>query len=67
MPIAPFRLQGKGAKLIPSGTWVLPYTDSLFMLYSTGSATLTRMIKQIDHYPTDSVTISTLIRLSQIL
>ncbi len=66
-PIAPFRLQGKGAKIIPSGTWVLPYSDHLFVLYSAGSAALTDVIKHIDQYPTDPVTLSALVRLSQIL
>ena len=66
MPTAPFRLQGKGAKIIPSGTWVLPYTDPLFTLYRGAENTLTRLIQQVDQQPTDPVIISTLIRLAQL-
>ena len=64
LPTVPFRLQGKGAKRIPSGTWVLPYSDSLYTLYSTGSAALKRLISQIDKRPTDPTTITILTRLT---
>ncbi len=67
LPTVPFRLQGKGAHLIPSGTWVLPYNDSLFTLYMSANAALSRLVKRIDQQPTDPITLSTLIRLSQIL
>ena len=67
MPTAPFRLQGKGAKRIPAGTWVLPYSDSLYDLYSTASAVLARLFHQIDQHPTDPPTVSTLIRLTELL
>jgi len=67
LPDAPLQLKGTGAKMIPTGTWVLPYTDSLFTLYSTANATLARLIKRIDQHPTDPRTISTLINLSQLL
>lgn len=67
LPPLPFRLHGKGAKLVPSGTWALPYTDELFMLYSRANAALTHLVKRIDQHPTDARTISTLIHLSQLL
>jgi len=67
LPNAPIQLKGTGAKMIPTGTWVLPYTDSLFTLYSTANATLARLIKRIDQHPTDPRMISTLINLSQLL
>jgi hypothetical protein len=65
MPTAPFRLQGYGAKRVPSGTWVLPYKDSLYTLYSTASTALARLLHQIDQRPTDPNTITTLIRLTE--
>jgi len=64
---SPLQLKGTGAKVIPTGTWVLPYTDSLFTLYSTANATLARLIKRIDQHPTDPRTLSILINLSQLL
>jgi len=64
---SPLQLKGTGAKVIPTGTWVLPYTDSLFTLYSTANASLTRLIHHIDQHPTDPRMISTLINLSQLL
>jgi hypothetical protein len=67
MPTVPFRLQGKGAKRIPTGTWVLPYKDSLYTLYRSASAFLARLLHQIDQRPTDPTTITTLIRLSESL
>jgi hypothetical protein len=67
MPLLPFLLQGDGAKRIPSGTWVLPYKDSLYTLYSTANTALTRLLHQIDQCPTDSTTITTLIRLADSL
>lgn len=67
MPIVPFRLQGKGAKRIPSGTWVLPYKDSLYTLYSSASTAFARLLHQIDQRPTDPITITMLIRLTDSL
>lgn len=67
MPPFPFRLYGKGAKLIPSGTWTLPYTDSLFTLYNRTNTTLTQLVKHIDQHPTDPSTISALFKLNQLL
>lgn len=61
----PLRLQGKGMHIIPSGTWALPYTDSLFTLYGTVNHIVASMSKRIDQQPTDPVTLSMLIRLSQ--
>lgn len=67
MPDIAFRLHGKGAKLLPSGTWVLPYTDSVFSLYGIANAMLIRLIRHIDQQPTDSLTLSLLSRLTQLL
>ena len=67
MPTLPFRLHGDGAKRVPAGTWVLPYKDSLYTLYSSASAVLARLLHQIDQRPTDPTTITTLIRLSESL
>lgn len=67
LPLLPFRLHGKGAKLVPSGTWALPYTDSLFIIYNRANMALTHLMKHIEQHPTDPRTISTLIHLSQLL
>ncbi len=67
MPDTAFILRGKGAKLLPSGTWVLPYTDSVFSLYGVANAMLTRLIRHIDQQPTDPLTLSLLSRLTQLL
>ena len=67
MPMLPFLLQGDGAKRVPRGTWVLPYKDSLYTLYSTASTALARLFHQIDQRPTDPNTITTLIRLTESL
>lgn len=67
MPDVAFRLHGKGAKLLPSGTWVLPYLDHVFTLYGVTNVTLTRLIHQIDRYPTDPLTLAFLSRLTQLL
>jgi len=61
------RLQGKGAHLIPSGTWVLLYSDYLYSLYGRAADILTHLIKRIDSQPTADATITLLVRLSQIL
>ncbi len=67
MPDATFRLYGKGAKLLPSGTWVLPYIDGVFSLYGVANAILIRLIRHIDQQPTDPLTLSLLSRLTQLL
>ncbi len=67
MPMLPFLLHGDGAKRVPSGTWVLPYKDSLYTLYSSASAVLARLLAQIDQRPTDPNTITTIIRLTESL
>ena len=67
MPDIAFRLHGRGAKLLPSGTWVLPYTDSVFSLYGIANAILIRLIRHIDQQPTDPLTLSLLSRLTQLL
>lgn len=67
IPTLPFLLQGDGAKRVPSGTWVLPYKDSLYTLYGTASTALARLLHQIDQLPTDPNTITSLIRLTESL
>lgn len=67
LPDAAFKLHGKGAKLLPSGTWVLPYAEQVFSLYGVTSFTLVRLIRQIDRYPTDRLTLAFLSRLTQLL
>lgn len=67
MPDIAFRLHGKGAKLLPSGTWVLPYTDGVFSLYGIANTILIHLIRQIDQQPTDPLTLSLLSRLTQLL
>ncbi|MBE2268393.1 MAG: hypothetical protein IAE80_09205 [Anaerolinea sp.] len=63
----PARLQGKGAHLIPSGTWVLLYSDYLYSLYGRAADFLIHLIKCIDSQPTADATVTLLVRLSQIL
>jgi len=63
----PVRLSGKGMHLIPAGTWLLPYTDSLFMLYRTTSNFLSRLTTRIDQQPIDPAMIATLIRFTHLL
>lgn len=67
LPDMPTRLDGKGAKVIPTGTWLLPYSNSLLTLYSAANVSLARLIRRIDQHPTDPRIISTLINLSQLL
>jgi len=67
LPDAPLQLKGTGAKMIPTGTWALPYSDSLFTLYTAANTSLARLIKRIDQHPTDPRTLSILINLSQLL
>jgi hypothetical protein len=67
MPGLPVLLRGDGAKRVPAGTWVLPYKDSLYTLYSSANAVLARLLQQIDQRPTDPNTITTLIRLTESL
>lgn len=67
LPDTPTHLRGAGAKRIPSGTWVLPYSDSLYTLYSAASTSFVRLIKRIETHPTDPRTLTALINLSQVL
>jgi len=50
--VLPLRLEGRGAHLIPSGTWVLPYNERLFSLYSRLECLLDTLGEQIDQQPT---------------
>jgi hypothetical protein len=67
LPNVPTQLREPGAKRIPSGTWVLPYSDSLYTLYSAASTSLVRLIKRLETHPTDPRTLTALINLSQVL
>lgn len=67
MPDAAFRLYGKGAKFLPSGTWILPYSDQVFSLYGSTTLTLLRLVHQIDRYPTAPPPLAFLSRLTQLL
>ncbi len=49
--VLPFRLEGRGAHLIPSGTWVMPYDEHLFSLYSRLECLLDTLGEQIDQQP----------------
>ena len=66
-PPLPFRLQGRIGKRIPAGTWVLPYSDSLYSLYADSSAALTAIVHQIDQRPTDPLTLAILLRIADLL
>ncbi len=66
-PALPFRLQGRSRKRIPAGTWVLPYSDRLYTLYTAGISALTTIVQQIDQRPTDPLTLAILLRLSELL
>ena len=63
----PARLEGSRARLIPSGTWLLPYSEALFALYLSANASFTQLIRRIDMQPTDPVTLAALTRLAQLL
>ncbi len=47
--VLPLRLEGRGDHLIPSGTWVLPYDERLFTLYSRLQCLLDLLYEHIDH------------------
>lgn len=63
----PVRLEGNGARRIPAGTWLLPYSDALFTLYSTANASFTHLMRRIEIQPTDPVTLAALTGLTQLL
>lgn len=67
LPLLPLQLHGKGAKVIPSGTWLLPYTNELFTLYNRANATLASLVERIDKHPANPRTISTLMYLIKLL
>lgn len=64
--ILPLRLEGSGARLLPSGTWLLPYSDALFALYNAANTSFTQFIQRIDVQPTDPVTLALLTRFTQL-
>ena len=66
LPDRPMQLHGDGAKRIPSGTWVLPYSDALYARYTGAEAALARLFAQIDARPTTPDTLDALLRLSQL-
>lgn len=63
--VLPLRLEGRGAHLIPSGTWLLPYDERLFRLYSQLECLLDTLGEQIDQQPTDPRTVFVLQFLTQ--
>ncbi len=67
LPNGAFRLQGHGGRFLPSGTWILPYNESMFALYGTATASMSRLIQYVDQQPTNPMTLSLLSRLSQLL
>lgn len=60
LPAAPMQLTGAGFKRIPSGTWILPYDDSLYALYTAVNQVLDQLVRRIEAQPTDPVTVATL-------
>jgi hypothetical protein len=52
----------RGAALIPSGTWVLPYDDAHYQLYQRVQLTIHTLCEQIDEAPIDSRTLRMLAR-----
>jgi len=63
----PLKLQGQSPRRIPSGTWVLPYSDGLFRVYSALHSTLLHLMIHIDRQPNHPATIAKLIRLTRLL
>lgn len=63
----PLQLQGQSPRRIPSGTWVLPYSEGVFRVYDTLNSTLSHLIAQIDRQPIHPATIAKLIRLTRLL
>jgi|GEM_PF-6484336 len=63
----PLKLQGQSPRRIPSGTWVLPYSDGLFRVYNTLHGTLLHITSLIDRQPNHPATIAKLIRLTRLL
>ncbi len=62
IPDTAFILRGKGAKLLPSGTWVLPYVHSHYQLYDRVRLTLHAVLEQVNQAPTDIQTLRMLTR-----
>ena len=62
LPDAPIRLDGKGAKVIPTGTWVLPYEDAHYQLYERVRLTIHAMLEQVEKAPTNAQTLHMLTR-----
>lgn len=63
----PLQLQGQSPRIIPSGTWVLPYSEGVFRVYATLNSTLSHLTTQIDRHPIHPTTIAKLIRLTRLL
>jgi hypothetical protein len=63
----PVKLEGIAGQVIPSGTWLLPYSEGVFQLYSTTILRLNRLLKHIDHNPNEPQVIASLIRLNTLL
>lgn len=63
----PLRLEGKSVRMIPSGTWLLPYSDALFTLYNAANTGLSQLMQQVETLPTNPVTLTALTRLTHLL
>ena len=63
----PQQLQGQSPRRIPSGTWVLPYSEGVFRVYSALNSNLSNLTVQIDRQPTHPASIAKLIRLNRLL
>ena len=63
--VPPLRLEERGAHLIPSGTWVFPYDEGLFSLYSQLECLLDTLGEQIDQQPISPQLLALLQFLSQ--
>lgn len=60
LPAVPTQLKGTGFKRIPSGTWILPYDDGLYALYTAVNQVLDQLMRRIEAKPTDPVMVATL-------
>lgn len=63
----PLRLQGNGARFLPSGSWLLRYSDEAFRLYADGRAALARLSRRLDQQPTDPAALAALLHLIRLL
>jgi hypothetical protein len=67
LPKSSFRLTGRGRTVLPSGTWIVSYTDAVFTLYQDAGAAFARLTAEIDRRPTNPALLSALQHLIQLL